>query len=43
MVAGFTFSKAFSRLPGLTLIKARSCQGNGLSDLLGFLMGADFL
>jgi len=43
MVAGFTFSKAFSRLPGLTLIKARSCQGNGLSDLLGLLMGADFL
>ena len=34
MVAGFTFSKAFNRLPGLTLIEARSRQGNGLPDLL---------
>ena len=43
MVAGFTFSKAFNRFPGLTLTNARSRQGNGLSDLLGLLMGGDFL
>jgi len=34
MVPGFTFSKAFGQLPGLTLIEARSCEGTGLSDLL---------
>lgn len=39
MVPGFTFSKAFSRLPGLTLIKARSFAGIGLSDLLGIFNG----
>lgn len=39
MVTDLTFSKAFGQLPGLTLNKARSFPGSGLSDLWWIFIG----